>query len=145
MTYISEFFVPSTKDMAFEWDREVILWDPVIEDVLHVRIVRVDVEHEAVDALPPLDVVHKDDLLPVRALEDGLGALDVVHHVLAGGELGLVESSTGSFVGRNVSCADDYNRKCLSGTAATKRKRINKNNNANISECTYSKNTAERC
>ena len=118
MTYISQFFVPSTKDMAFEWDRKVILWDPVIEDVLHVRIVGVDVEHEAVDALPPLDVVHKGDLLPVGALEDGLGALDVVHHVLAGGKLGLVESSTGSFICRNMSRADDHNRKRLSGSAA---------------------------
>ena len=145
MTYIPQFFVPSTKHVAFERDGVIILWNPVVENVLHVLVGRVDVEHEAVDALPPLDVVHKGDLLPVGALEDGLGALDVVHHVLAGGKLGLVESSTGSFVGRNVSCADDYNRKCLSGTAAKRTKRINKNNNANISECTYSKNTAKRC
>ena len=76
-------------------------------------------EHEAVEALPPLDVVHQGDLLPVGALEDGLGALDVVHHELAGGELGLVESSAGSFVCRNMSCAHHHNWKCLSGTAAT--------------------------
>ena len=120
LTYISEFFVPSAKDMAFERDREVILWDPVVEDFLHFRIVWVNVEHEAVETLPPLNVVHKGDLLPVGALEDGLGALYVVHHVLAGGKLGLVESITGSFICRNMSCADDYNWKCLSGTTATK-------------------------
>ena len=104
--------------MAFEWDRQVVLWDPVVEDVLHVRIVGVDVEHEAVKAFPPLNVVHQGDLLPVRVLEDGLGALDVVHHELAGGKLGLVESSASSFVCRNMSCADDHNWKCLSWTAA---------------------------
>ena len=107
--------------MAFEWEREVILWDPVIEDVLHVRIVRVDVEHEAVEALPPLDVVHQGDLLPVGALEDGLGALDVVHHVLAGGELSLVESSASSFICGNMSCAHHHHRERFRGTSdATK-------------------------
>ena len=117
LTYISEFFVPSTKDMAFEWDREVILWDPVIEDVLHVRIVGVDVEHEAVEALPPLDVVHQGDLLPVGALEDGLGALDVVYHVLAGGDLSLVESSASSFICGNMSCAHHNHRERFRGTS----------------------------
>ena len=87
-TYISEFFVPSTKHMAFEWNREIILWDPVIEDALHVRIVRVDVEHEAGQTIPPLDVVHHGDLVPVVALEDRLGAADVVHHVVAGSQMG---------------------------------------------------------
>ena len=119
LTYISDFFVPSTKDMAFEREREVILGDPVIEYALHFRIVWVDVEHEAVEALPPLNVVHKGDLLPIGALEDGLGALDVVHHVLAGGKLGLVERIAGSLIYRNKSCADDKNWKCLSGTAKT--------------------------
>ena len=118
MTYIPQFFVPSTKHVAFEWDREVVLWDPVVEDVLHLLVVGVDVEHEAVEAFPPLDVVHQGDLLPVGALEDGLGALDVVHHELAGSELGLVESSAGRFISRNMSCADHNNWECLCGTAA---------------------------
>ena len=121
MTYIPQFFVPSTKHVAFERDGVIILWNPVVEDVLHVLVGRVDVEHEAVEALPPLDVVHQGDLLPVGALEDGLGALDVVHHVLAGGELSLVESSASSFICGDMSCAHHHHRESFRGTSdATK-------------------------
>ena len=104
--------------MAFEWNREVVLWDPVVENVLHVLIVGVDVEHEAGQTIPPLDVVHHGDLVPVVALEDRLGAPDVVHHVVAGSQVGLVERSSGGFVRRNVSCAHHHHRQRLRRTAA---------------------------
>ena len=129
---------PVIEEKAIAWGVGIV-WNERIDEI-NILNASFQAMHEAVDALPPLDVVHKDDLLPVSALEDGLGALDVVHHVLAGGKLGHVESSTGSFIGRNVSCADDYYRKCLSGTAAKRTTRINKKNDANISDCTYFKN-----
>merc|ERR1712223_569372 len=68
------------------------------------------VVQEALKTVPPLNIVHKRTIFGIRALERCLGALDVLHHVVAGSLVRLVVSLQLLRVDGHVPPVDHHHR-----------------------------------
>ena len=115
--YLLDLLAPATEHVTFKRNCVVIFGYPVVESSLHPRVGRVHVGQEALQTVPPLQVVDEGLFLRIRALEGGLGAADVVHHELAGAHVSLVVSGKSASLSRDVAPVYHHHGKRLPGAA----------------------------